>query len=525
MSEIQSQALRTGSQIAVYEINELLGSNQSEIIYRARNKRLDSMVILKEFFPLKYASREEDSQSIRLGSVINEFVFEFGLANFIKHNEKLLEIQHPGAQTALNLLEFNQTAYLVLDEPKGYLLSEYVSNSEPYMEDELKKLLSSLLDTLKEFHSVDIVHGDIHPTNILINEHGKPVLLNFASARQKFARYIENPSAELHAGYASPEQYLTRGDIEASSDLYALGAVLYRCITGADPEDGETRMSELNNNNSDPLNSVIDKYHSGFSGELLVTVDWMLQPENKARPQSVSEVIPAFHKAKSSSNYLTDFFFRIKALFFQTSESVPKTKLFGITTLIVSVLASAILGAAAISWYLEQKETSHTLMATKKHTKQVGTAFGKAVDSESGKMTLNQADRDGPEKNAGIAISNSEEAFKTIQNERKLINEYMVKAEDSLAKLYLTTPVDGNAYFYYSQVLKIDPHHKGAKKGIEKIFNQYVSLINKAINANDKPLARLYLNRIKAVLPEDSLYTKTIDQFDEVLQGVDLRVQ
>ena len=141
------------------------------------------------------------------------------------------------------------------------------------------------------------------------------------------------------------------------------------------------------------------------------------------------------------------------------------------------------------------------------------------------KMPLNPADRDGPEKNADIVISNPEEALKKVQNERKLINEYMAKAEDSLAKLYLTTPVDRNAYSYYTQVLEIDPNHEGARKGIEKIFNQYVSLINKAINANDKPLARLYLNRIKAVSPDDALYTKTIDQFDEVLQDVDPRVQ
>jgi hypothetical protein len=138
MSNIQSQALRIGTQLAVYEIKELIGSNQSEILYRAWNKRLDTMVILKEFFPFDYASRDVESQSVLLSSAVSEFVFEFGLGNFIQVNEKQLEIQHPGAQAALNILELNQTVYLVLSDPKGSLLSDYLSNAESYTEDELK---------------------------------------------------------------------------------------------------------------------------------------------------------------------------------------------------------------------------------------------------------------------------------------------------------------------------------------------------------------------------------------------------
>jgi len=513
MSKIQNQALRIGTQISVYEIKECIGSNHSEIIYRACNKRLNSTVILKEFFPFEYVSRGENNQVVLLDSMVSEFVFEFGLGNFIQFNEKLLEIQHHGAQTAHNILELNQTAYFAVDDPEGKLLSEYLSDSGVYTEGELKKFLSSLLDTLDEFHSANIVHGDIHPDNILINKDGKPVLVNFASARQKFARYIEAPTLALHAGYASPEQYLTSVEIEASADLYALGAVLYRCIFGVDPENAEIRMSELKSDNPDPLKSVLDKPDSDFSGEFLVTVDWMLQPASKARPQSVNEVMPSLREAKSSPENTTGFTSKIKYFFGgQATELDSKTKSFGVVALAVSIFASVTLGSWVTSWFLGSDEVRDDSIVLRKPAKQEKIAFGKAVDSVSEKITMNSSILGGSEKNAGLINLSPEKAL-------QLINENMVKAEESFSKFYLTTPAEGNAYSYYTKVLEIDPDHEGAKKGIEKIFNQYILLINKAIGAGDKPLAKLYLNRIKAVTPDTSPQKKTIDSLEGVLQG------
>jgi hypothetical protein len=99
----------------------------------------------------------------------------------------------------------------------------------------------------------------------------------------------------------------------------------------------------------------------------------------------------------------------------------------------------------------------------------------------------------------------------------------MAKAKDSLAKFNLTTPAEKNANYYYKQVLEISSDHEDAKKGTEKIYNQYVSLIHKAINTNDKPLAKLYLNRMKEVSLGTPSQKKTISHFDEILQGINPR--
>ena len=381
MTEIQKQALLEGTQVAVYEIKEFLGSNQSEIIYRAWNAHLNGMVILKEFFPFKYAVREEGTQAVKTNLHENTSVLEFGLGNFIQQNEKLLEAQFPGAQAVHNVIEFNQTAYLAVEEQKGSSLSESLKKGETYTEDELRALLDSLLGTLENFHEAGIVHGDIHPGNILIQKSGKPVLLNFASARQKFSRLINDPASELHSGYGAPEQYLDEGSSEPPSDLYALGAVLYRCITGADPEDARNRLSDLGEGKADPLKSILDKTDSGFSGEFLVTVDWMLQVDSKVRPQSTSEVSAALNKDKSNFKY-------IAASTPSKTESSPKQpvltaaskgKRFGVATLAASVLASATL-SSAVTWYLKQNETPPESVLSEPQRSEEGIAFGKAIE-------------------------------------------------------------------------------------------------------------------------------------------------
>jgi serine/threonine protein kinase len=380
MTEIQKQALLEGTQVAVYEIKEFLGSNQSEIIYRAWNAHLNGMVILKEFFPFKYAVREEGTQAVKTNLHENISVLEFGLGNFIQQNEKLLEAQFPGAQAVHNVIEFNQTAYLAVEQPKGSSLSEYLKKGETYTEEELRTLLDSLLGTLENFHEAGIVHGDIHPGNIQIQKSGKPVLLNFASARQKFSRLINDPASELRSGYGAPEQYLDEGSSEPPSDLYALGAVLYRCITGVDPEDARNRLSNLSEGKADPLKPILDKTDSGFSGEFLVTVDWMLQVDSKARPQTTSEISAALNKDKSNFKY-------IAASTPSKTESTPeqpvltaasKGKRFGAATLVASVLASATLGSA-VTWYLKQNGTPPESVLSEQQSEE-GIAFGKAIE-------------------------------------------------------------------------------------------------------------------------------------------------
>ena len=246
MNNNEKMALRKGTEIAVYEIKDVLGANSSEISYRAWNEHLNTTVILKEFFPSDYVERDAEDQSVREKSKKDTAIFEYGLNNFIQQNEKLLGVQHPGVQSAHNVLKFNNTAYLAIDDEQGTLLAEQLEKSKSFSEDELRIVLTSLLNALQKIHEAGVVHGDIYPGNILIKKNGQPVLINVATARQNFAEHVKMLSFELREGYASSEQYKKDGHTTgASVDFYGLGATLYRCVTSFDPEDAKNRMADL----------------------------------------------------------------------------------------------------------------------------------------------------------------------------------------------------------------------------------------------------------------------------------------
>ena len=644
MNKIPKQALNKGKQIAVYEIKETLGSSLSEITYRAWNEHLNTTVILKEFFPSDYVVRDEENQSVRENSKKDMAVFKFGLNNFIQQNEKLLGIQHSGVQNTHNVLKFNHTAYLAVEDEQGTLLSEQLEKSKSFTEEELRILLTSLLNALENIHEAGIVHGDIHPDNILIRKNGEPVLMNIAAARQDFAKHVKMLPFELHKGYASPEQYEKDSHAGTSVDLYGLGATLYRCVTKTDPVAARQRMSDLSENKSDPLKIILDQKESGFSEELLKTIDWMLHPDVKDRPQSVSEVLTELNKDNNLKAVDTEGSVKSEEQDRNHVDSESKESYIVWLGLFVGMISFVAVGLGLI-WYLQkgeinwganfpdqEKQISEVSVAQKsgagnsneapviqssnqpKQEKQVlnkasdevsvkleekipvkkvpaksteqevvsiqesgsgnssktpatqsviepkqeKQTFSKEPEKESVKLAEKTPVKEVPVKStekkevaskAEDKFSSSEKQVKTdlssqdissseenpvvqVEPEKKsepivekkflskedLIKQYMAKAKKKFAALNLTTPSEDNAHHYYKAVLKIDPNHKGAAKGLRRIVDRYILFVDTAIEKNQVDLAEVYLNRAKSVLPNSPYIKEKNDEIADLKQ-------
>ena len=592
MNKIPKQALEKGIQIAVYEIKEALGGNLSEITYQAWNEHLNTTVILKEFFPSDYVVRDEANQFVRENSKKDMAVFKFGLNNFIQQNEKLLGIQHSGVQNAHNVLKFNHTAYLAVEDEQGALLSEQLEKSKSFTEEELRILLTSLLNALENIHEAGISHGDIHPDNILIRKNGEPVLMNIAAARQDFAKHVKMLPFELHQGYASPEQYEKDNHVGTAVDLYGLGATLYRCVTHTDPVAASQRMSDLNENKPDPLKIILDQKESGFSEEFLKTIDWMLHPDVKDRPQSVSEVLTELNKdnnnlkaaeaanpvksEKQDRNYV---------------DSESKEGYIIWIGLFAGMISFVAIGLGLI-WFLQKGEISWdaNLPDQEKQISEVAVvqesgsgnssktpAIQSVIEPKQKKPTIDNApdetsvklvekipvkevpikstqqeevaskaevitDKPSPsEKQAGTDLSSQEVpalkpsgenpvvqvkpekksepiAEKKVLSEDDLIKQHMAKAKEKFTALDLTTPSEDNAYHYYKAVLKIDPDHEGAAKGLRRIVDRYILFIDTAIEKDQVDLAEVYLKRAKSVLPNSPYIKKKNDEIAELKQ-------
>ncbi|MGD9725501.1 MAG: DUF1036 domain-containing protein, partial [Nitrospiraceae bacterium] len=141
--------------------------------------------------------------------------------------------------------------------------------------------LLPMLEGLSQVHAASYLHRDIKPGNIIIRLDGSPVLIDFGAARQAVGVKSRSVTSIVTPGYAPIEQYSSRGKQGPWTDIYALGAVSYRVLTGLEPEDATERVRE------DPLVSAVEAGKGWASEGFLKAIDWALAVNEKDRPQTV----------------------------------------------------------------------------------------------------------------------------------------------------------------------------------------------------------------------------------------------
>ncbi|MGH8548042.1 MAG: SUMF1/EgtB/PvdO family nonheme iron enzyme, partial [Methylococcales bacterium] len=190
-----------------------------------------------------------------------------------------------------DFLEENGTAYMVMDYEEGETLKDLLSRKGILEEDALLAIFIPLLRGLRAVHRAAFLHRDIKPGNIYLRRDETPVLIDFGAARQALGEHSRSLTAILSAGYAPFEQYSIRGRQGPWTDLYAVGATLYRCISGKAPPESSERMIKFMDGEADPLIPAREIRPGNYSDRLVSTIDWMLQPDGKDRPQRVEEVL------------------------------------------------------------------------------------------------------------------------------------------------------------------------------------------------------------------------------------------
>ena len=136
-------------------------------------------------------------------------------------------------------------------------------------------------------HADSFLHRDIAPDNVIIRPDGTPVLLDFGAARRAMAEQSRVLTGIIKAGYSPQEQYATDGRLQGPwSDLYALGATLYREVTGKPPEEATLRAGD------DQTPPATKAAKSEYRPEFLRAIDACLNVDRRKRPQSVAELRP-----------------------------------------------------------------------------------------------------------------------------------------------------------------------------------------------------------------------------------------
>ena len=283
MSEEQHRlALSQGTRIRDFEFHRVLGHGGFGITYLGWNLSLDIPVAIKEYLPTDWATREQDLSVVPQASQVASD-FQWGLERFLDEARTLARFQHPNIVRVHQYFEAHGTAYIAMDYVEGEDLSAYLTRKGTLSEDELKSILYPLLDALEVIHRADFLHRDIKPGNIVIRDtDGSPVLLDFGSARQAIEAKSRPITSIVTPGYAPIEQYSSQVRQGPWTDIYALGGVCYRALTGQVPYSATDRIRD------DPLTPLAQRYAGRVSGAFLSAIDWALTVDDRDRPQSVA---------------------------------------------------------------------------------------------------------------------------------------------------------------------------------------------------------------------------------------------
>lgn len=283
-------ALPDGVTLGDYRIIRTLGQGGFGITYLAEVVSTGEKVVIKENLPTFCAWRDCTNMCVQPTN-LKDPLQEYSklLTRFVEEAQLLSRLEHPGIVKVLNAFEALGTAYYVMPWIGGKELHLAAPAPGVIAQIWLRPVLRQILEALDYLHGQNIYHRDVKPANILLTEGGKPMLIDFGTARE----IVSERSATLvgSPGYSPIEQITSRGHCGAWTDVYSLGATCYRLITGERPPDSNERLAD----DVDPLRPLVEheELRGRFSLSFLSTIDKALALRGKDRWQSVGEWLTA----------------------------------------------------------------------------------------------------------------------------------------------------------------------------------------------------------------------------------------
>jgi serine/threonine protein kinase len=294
MTANAQQALAPGALIDTFEIVRVLGTGGFGITYKAWDHRLQCEVAVKEYLPSDLAARAANGLAVEPSRERPQdaATFHDGLQRFLDEARILARFRDPYVVGVKQFITANGTAYLVMDYERGRNLSEQMAAMPaPMPAPQLRHLLDCLLSGLATLHGHGVLHRDIKPANVYLRNNGDAVLIDFGSARQTVReRDAQDLTSVVTHGYAPHEQYHRRGRQGPWTDLYALGATLYHCLTGHKPAGGMDRLLAIQDGWPDPQLPAAEAAPAGYPGELVEIIDWLMRVRVEQRPPSAQAV-------------------------------------------------------------------------------------------------------------------------------------------------------------------------------------------------------------------------------------------
>jgi non-specific serine/threonine protein kinase len=263
-------ALTKGTMVLHYRIVEKIGAGGMGEVFLAEDTKLMRQVALK-FLPANLC-HDEDFRS-----------------RFKREAQATAALKHPNIVTIYEVSDYNDRPFFAMEHVEGNTLKDIIREGKLSINDTIT-LTVQVCEGLREAHNAGIVHRDIKPGNIIVDNKGRPHLLDFGLATIHGTTKLTKTGSTLGTvGYLSPE--MARGEmVDARSDLFSVGAILYELITGKQPFYNEYDVATINailHETPEPLN----RYKSDIPDKLQHIVFKLLEKDKELRYQSAEGVI------------------------------------------------------------------------------------------------------------------------------------------------------------------------------------------------------------------------------------------
>ena len=267
-----------------YRIVRFLSSGGFGKTYEAEHVLLHKRIAVKEFFPRDMCNRDKVTSHVTVGTESKRKLVEKLHEKFVQEAQAVAQFSHPGIVKVSDVFEENGTAYYVMDYIEGGSLRDKVKSLGHLSEADAVRYIHQVCDALAYVHSLNRLHLDIKPGNIMVGPDGHAILIDFGSSKQYDEVSGENTSTLLGytAGYAPPEQ--TAQVIRTfypATDIYAVGATLYNLLTGKVPVESSSRSS----------GEELDPLPANISAGTRAAVEAAMRLNKQKRPQSVAEFL------------------------------------------------------------------------------------------------------------------------------------------------------------------------------------------------------------------------------------------
>ncbi len=267
-----------------YRIDKTIGGGGFSLVYLATNQADNRRVVIKEYLPSAQAKRMEESRVEPLSEGLAG-AYRQGIKRFFDEASALAKVNHPNIVRVENFFRANNTVYMVMRYEVGKDLRWYIKHKAGKLSERfIRTVFPQLLLGLRELHDNRLLHLDIKPANIFLRPGGKPLLLDFGAARASVTENKPSGPQTLTVGFAPIEQHMG-GHMGPWTDMYAIGASMWACITGRPPPASTQRALK------DTYKPAARAYSRDYSQQLLEAIDWCLELNQLQRPQNAQELL------------------------------------------------------------------------------------------------------------------------------------------------------------------------------------------------------------------------------------------